>query len=73
MPVVMVGKRYWERLIDFELLEEEGMIAPEDLELFEIVDSAEEAWEHIKKWHIKRKTHLYHLYREKGKKKSPGK
>jgi len=70
MPVVMVGRRYWERLIDFELLLEEGMIAPQDLELFEIVDSAEDAWAYIKKWHIKRKTHLYHLYRGKGKKKT---
>jgi uncharacterized protein (TIGR00730 family) len=70
MPVVMVGKDYWGRLIDFGWLVDEGMIAPEDLEIFRIVDSAEEAWEHIKEWHIRRKTHLYRLYRngKRGKK-----
>jgi len=72
MPVVMVGRKYWERLVDFDWLVDEGMIAPEDLKIFKIVDSADEAWEHIKKWHIRRKTHLYTLYK-KGKKSEKGK
>ena len=63
MPVVLVGRQYWERLIDFEIFVDEGMIAPEDLEIFTIVETAEEAWEHIKQWHIERKTPLYQLYR----------
>jgi len=62
MPVVMVGKEYWERLLDFDFLIGEGMVDPKDMELFEIVDDAEEAWSHIKQWHIRRKTHLYFLY-----------
>jgi len=63
MPVVLVGRQYWEHLIDFEIFVGEGMIAPEDLEIFTIVETAEEAWEHIKQWHIERKTPLYQLYR----------
>lgn len=43
MPVVLVGKRFWQRLVDFDFLVEEGMIGREDLELFSIVDSADEA------------------------------
>jgi len=62
MPVVLVGRKYWQRLIDFEFLVGEGMIAPEDLEIFTIVDNAKEAWSIIKKWHIKHKTHLCELY-----------
>jgi uncharacterized protein (TIGR00730 family) len=44
MPVVLVGRDYWQSLVRFEILVENGLIAPEDLQLFEIVDSAEDAW-----------------------------
>ncbi len=43
MPIVLVGRDFWTRLIDFDFLVEVGTISPEDLDLFEIVDSAEEA------------------------------
>ncbi len=43
MPVVMVGRDFWQRLIDFDLLVEVGNISPEDVDLFTIVDTAEEA------------------------------
>jgi len=67
IPVVLVGRKYWERLIDFELLIEEGMIAEEDLEIFHIVDSAKEAFDYILKWHKSRKTDLYKIYKKGGK------
>jgi len=43
-PVVLVGKAYWSRLIAFDFLVEEGVIDAADLDLFAIVDTAEEAW-----------------------------
>ena len=43
-PVILMGKAYWERLIDFDFLVEQGAIAEEDVELFKVVDSAQEAW-----------------------------
>jgi uncharacterized protein (TIGR00730 family) len=43
MPVVLVGRDFWSRLVNFDLLVEVGNISPEDLELFSIVDTAEEA------------------------------
>lgn len=64
IPVVLVGREYWKRLIDFELLIEEGMIAKEDLETFQIVDSAKEAFDYIVKWHKSRKTDLYKIYKK---------
>ena len=43
-PILLFGREFWSRLIDFELLVETGMIAPGDLKLFHYVESAEEAW-----------------------------
>ncbi|MFY0701008.1 MAG: TIGR00730 family Rossman fold protein [Bermanella sp.] len=48
LPVVLIGKEYWNRLIDFNFLVEEGAITKEDLALFKIVDHAEEAWDVLK-------------------------
>lgn len=48
LPVVLIGKEYWNRLIDFNFLVEEGAITEEDLALFKIVDHAEEAWDVLK-------------------------
>ena len=44
-PILLFGREFWSRLIDFELLVDTGMIAPEDLRLFHYVESADEAWE----------------------------
>lgn len=51
MPIVLFGRQYWERLINFEFLVEEGTINREDLELFSYVESPQEAWEKIKNWY----------------------
>ncbi|SFV74754.1 FIG01147456: hypothetical protein [hydrothermal vent metagenome] len=58
MPVVLVGKSYWEKAINFEFLKDEGVIAPEDLEIFTFVDNANEAWKFILQWYEKAKTPL---------------
>ena len=43
-PILMFGRDFWSRLINFELLIETGMISPGDEQLFHFVDAAEEAW-----------------------------
>lgn len=48
VPVVLLGSEYWNRLIDFDFLVDEGAIDEADLKLFEIVDSAEQAWARIR-------------------------
>ena len=48
VPILLLGKAYWRRVINFEELVNEGTIGEEDLDLFEYVDSAEEAWQVIK-------------------------
>ena len=44
VPVVLFDRAYWNRLINFEYLVEEGMIAPADLLLFGFADDYEELW-----------------------------
>ena len=50
VPVLLFGKEYWQRIINFEALVEEGTIGVEDLELFEYVESAEQAWEKMRQF-----------------------
>jgi hypothetical protein len=42
MPVVLVGRAYWSRVVDFQHLVDEGMIAAADVGIFEMVETAEE-------------------------------
>ncbi len=43
-PVLLFGREFWTKLINFELLVETGMISALDLQLFRFVETAEEAW-----------------------------
>jgi uncharacterized protein (TIGR00730 family) len=43
-PILLFGREFWTRLIDFELLIETGMISAQDVNLFHFVETAEEAW-----------------------------
>lgn len=48
-PVVLIGSEYWQGLIDWikDVMLKQGNISPEDLDLFRIVDSEEEAIKYI--------------------------
>ena len=48
-PIVLYDRDYWCRIINFEALVEEGVISPEDCDLFEWADSAEEIWDKLVK------------------------
>lgn len=43
IPIILVGRAYWNRVVDFEFLVEEGFVAAGDLSLFTVVDTAVEA------------------------------
>src|ERR671921_2528758 len=47
LPILFFGREFWERVVDFDALVEEGVCAPDDLKLFTFVDSAEQAWKHV--------------------------
>ncbi|ANW95157.1 hypothetical protein AXE80_02140 [Wenyingzhuangia fucanilytica] len=58
-PIVLVGTSYWSGLLDWikeRLLEDYKTISPEDLNLFRLVDTADEAVNHLNKFYEK-----YHL------------
>jgi len=44
IPVLLFGQDYWERIINFPALVEEGVINRSDLEIFSYVETAERAW-----------------------------
>ena len=44
VPIVVFGRDYWQRVVNFDLLLQEGMIAPKDIEELRYADDAEEAW-----------------------------
>jgi uncharacterized protein (TIGR00730 family) len=46
-PVVLFGREFWEKLIDFDLMVSWGVISAEDLRLFRVVDTVEEAFEFL--------------------------
>jgi hypothetical protein len=43
IPVLIFGREFWGRIVTFDALGEEGTISPEDIDLFNYVDTAEEA------------------------------
>ena len=51
IPVVLVGRAFWRRAIDFDYLIDEGSIAPGDINLFEYADDAEEILAALERFH----------------------
>ena len=43
IPVLLFREAWWRRIVNFEAMAEAGMIAPEDLEIFDFVESADAA------------------------------
>ncbi|QMW24037.1 LOG family protein [Sandaracinobacteroides saxicola] len=48
VPILLYGRDFWNRVVNFRALAEEGVISPADLELFRIVETAEEGWEIVR-------------------------
>lgn len=55
LPIILFSKYYWKRLIDFDFMVSEGVIDPEDAELFKYADTAEEAWHIIRDFYAENK------------------
>jgi uncharacterized protein (TIGR00730 family) len=51
IPIVLFGSEYWKRVIDFQYLADQGVVADEDLDLMNFADSAEEAWAVIRRFY----------------------
>jgi uncharacterized protein (TIGR00730 family) len=44
IPILLFGREFWNKVVNFQALAEEGVIAPADLDLITWVETAEEAW-----------------------------
>lgn len=47
IPILLFGREFWTRVVNFDALAEEGVISRADLDLFRWCETAEEAWVHI--------------------------
>ncbi|RYD89679.1 MAG: LOG family protein [Sphingomonadales bacterium] len=47
MPILLFGKEFWTRVVDWDAFAEEGVISKADLDLFRWCETADEAWGHI--------------------------
>ena len=51
LPVILVGRQFWERAVDADFLMDEGVIDAEDRTLFHFAETAEEIWRSILDWY----------------------
>lgn len=47
LPILLFGREFWERVVDFQALAEEGVISPHDIDLFTWCETADEAWDAV--------------------------
>jgi hypothetical protein len=51
VPIILVGKEYWQRAFDLDFMIAEGVIDAEDRDLFWFAETAQEIWDGILAWH----------------------
>lgn len=51
VPIILYGTDYWKRLLNFDVLIDEGVISPEDIALMDMVDTPEAAWHRIQQFY----------------------
>ena len=51
LSVILIGKAFWEQLINWNFMVESGLISKQDLNLFHYAETAQEAWDLILKNH----------------------
>jgi uncharacterized protein (TIGR00730 family) len=47
LPILLFGRDFWSRMVNFQGLVEEGVISPHDLDLIRWCETAEEAWDYV--------------------------
>ena len=54
IPIILFGREYWDQIINFQALADEGVIADAHLDLIDYAETAEEAWQKILTFHNER-------------------
>ena len=55
MPVILFGRQFWDGIVDFQRLADEGTIADRDLKLFRYAETPAEAWDIVRRFHAERR------------------
>jgi predicted Rossmann-fold nucleotide-binding protein len=51
VPIILFGREYWSKIIDFQQMADEGVISDDHLELFSWAETPAEAWDQIVTFH----------------------
>ncbi len=51
IPIIMYGREYWDQVIDFQFLADEGSISDEDLDLISYAETPQQIWDSIANFH----------------------
>lgn len=57
IPIVLFGRKFWDQVVNFQFLADEGVIADHHLQLIQYADTPEEAWQLISRFHRLREEH----------------
>jgi uncharacterized protein (TIGR00730 family) len=55
VPIILYGREYWSKVIDFNFLADSGVVADRHLDLFAYAETPEDAWQQILDFHSRRK------------------
>jgi uncharacterized protein (TIGR00730 family) len=53
LPIILYGKEFWNRVVNFDALVEEGVVSPQDMDLFHFCETAEEGWAYVQDYYVK--------------------
>lgn len=48
LPILLFGRDFWNRVVNFQALAEEGVISADDIKLFHMVETADEGWQIVR-------------------------
>ena len=51
IPVLLFGREFWEKVVNFQALVDEGVVSARDLGIFTYVETAEEAWDVVRNFY----------------------
>jgi predicted Rossmann-fold nucleotide-binding protein len=51
VPVILFGRSFWEKALNLDFLAEQGTITPGDQDIIDYAETADEAWEIIKRFY----------------------
>ncbi|WCT74090.1 LOG family protein [Sphingomonas naphthae] len=63
LPIVLFGREFWDKVVNFEALVEEGVCSPTDLDLITFVETAEEAWDVVEAYYAANPERVFRLGR----------